>query len=200
MQTKPSLREQQKRDRRQRIYENALGLFRDHGFQETTIVEIAEAANVSRGTFFNYYPYKEAILIEYFANHFDKLEHIVKHHAERNIASFDTLYCMFDELANFVETNRDLILPLSYELLNPDPERSSAAFNALPLASLIKDVLTRGRALGTVRTDFSRERMSRNIANTYFLTALQWAAYRSERDIRQELKKALQLALEGIEK
>lgn len=36
------------------------------------------------------------------------------------------------------------------------------------------------------------------IANTYFLTALQWAAYRSERSIREELRQALELTLEGV--
>ena len=69
-----SLRARQKRDRRARIYSEAMKLFQECGFAETTVVDIAGAAGVSRGTFFNYYPYKEAILLEHTAVHLHDLE------------------------------------------------------------------------------------------------------------------------------
>ena len=60
-----SLRERQKERRRARIYGVAIELFKQGGFQSTTATDIARASNVSRGTFFNYYPYKEAVLLDY---------------------------------------------------------------------------------------------------------------------------------------
>ena len=60
-----SLRERQKERRRARIYGVAIELFKQSGFQTTTATDIAKASNVSRGTFFNYYPYKEAVLLDY---------------------------------------------------------------------------------------------------------------------------------------
>ena len=60
-----AVREYQKKRRRERIFRAAMELFRNRGFQETTATEIAKAAHVSRGTFFNYYPYKEAVLLDY---------------------------------------------------------------------------------------------------------------------------------------
>ena len=110
----------------------------------------------------------------------------------------EALYNVFDKLADFFEANRDLILPLSYELLNPDPERSKKAFVSLPLVPFLYELLTEAKTQNLIRKDFSRERLSRTIANTYFLTALQWAAYRHDRSIHEELRTALQLTLEGI--
>lgn len=42
--------------------ETALRLFREHGYDATTVEEITEAADVAKGTFFNYFETKEAIL------------------------------------------------------------------------------------------------------------------------------------------
>jgi AcrR family transcriptional regulator len=186
-------REEQKRERRERMFAVAMDLFATKGFQETTILDIAKAAKVSRGTVFNYYPYKEALLIEHFATRLDYLKQV-----SGATAPLDELYLIFASLAKFVEENRHLVLPLSYELLNPDPERSRKAFMSLPLAEMVYGLLSKAREQGLIRSDFSRERLSRTIANSFFLTSLQWVAYRQDLSIHDELRKALQLTLEGM--
>ena len=40
----------------------ALRLFHDQGFHDTTVEQITNAADVAKGTFFNYFETKEAIL------------------------------------------------------------------------------------------------------------------------------------------
>ena len=192
-----SIREQQKRDRKQRIFNTAMQLFETQGFQETTVLTIAKAAKVSRGTVFNYFPYKEAILIEHLAQELSQMQERVKTAAISKTA-IESLYEIFEELAVFVESNSSLVLPLSYELLNPDPERSRQAFISLPLAAIIYDFLTKAREENLIRSDYSRERLARIIANNYFLTALQWASYRQDRSIKDELRTSLKLTLEGI--
>lgn len=194
-----SLRDRKKADRRQRIFDRAMRLFQERGFQATTFDAIAHAAGVSRGTVFNYFPYKEALLIEYFGRELGALRQALRRRRETlGVRPLDELAFLFDELAAFVEADRALVLPLSYELLNPDPERSRAAYLALPLGDLLLEVLTRAREEGSVRQDYSRERLARTLANAYFITVMQWAAYRQDRSVREELRKALALTLEGV--
>ena len=57
-----SRRERKKIETRQRLMEAALQLFRDHGYDATTVEQIAGAADVAKSTFFNYFETKEAIL------------------------------------------------------------------------------------------------------------------------------------------
>ena len=57
-----SRRERKKRETRQRLMEAALRLFREQGYDATTVEQIAESADVAKGTFFNYFETKEAIL------------------------------------------------------------------------------------------------------------------------------------------
>lgn len=193
-------RERQKADRRERILQAALELIGERGFQAATYDLIARRAGVSRGTVFNYFPYKESILTAYLAEELGELsERVAERRRERpDWSATDELRYLFSELARFIEQRRELILPLSYELLNPDPERSRAAYLALPLGDLLKSALTRGRASGEVRRDFSVERLARTLANTYFITALQWAAYRADRSVEEELRAALGITLEGM--
>jgi AcrR family transcriptional regulator len=58
------LRERKKLKTRALIQKEALRLFLDKGYESTTIDDIAEAAEVSPSTFFNYFPSKEAVVIE----------------------------------------------------------------------------------------------------------------------------------------
>jgi AcrR family transcriptional regulator len=58
------LRERKKQAARERILETCGRLFRTRGFDETTVDEIAREVEISRQTFFNYFPSKEAVLTE----------------------------------------------------------------------------------------------------------------------------------------
>ncbi|MGW8267380.1 MAG: TetR/AcrR family transcriptional regulator [Longimicrobiales bacterium] len=56
-------RERKKLDTRRRIFRAAFELFTAKGFESTTVEEIAERADVGKGTVFNYFPQKTAFLV-----------------------------------------------------------------------------------------------------------------------------------------
>lgn len=56
------LRQAKKDEMHQRLYESAVELFRERGFEGTRVRDIVERVGVSEATFFNYFPTKEAIL------------------------------------------------------------------------------------------------------------------------------------------
>ncbi|NLU74843.1 TetR/AcrR family transcriptional regulator [Streptomyces sp. HNM0575] len=57
-------RERKKRETRQRISDVATGLMLDRGFDAVTVAEIAESADVSVNTVYNYFPSKEDIFFD----------------------------------------------------------------------------------------------------------------------------------------
>lgn len=58
-------RERKKEETRLNIIDCSIELFRAKGFHETSMEEIAEKADVSKGTLYNYFENKESILIAY---------------------------------------------------------------------------------------------------------------------------------------
>jgi len=58
-------RERRKEETRQRIITAALSLMQEKPFDQITVEEITERADVAKGTFFLYFPTKEHLLYEY---------------------------------------------------------------------------------------------------------------------------------------
>src|ERR1700722_13435096 len=62
---------------RERLFRASLDLFARKGFTETKVEDITEAADVGKGTFFNYFPSKDHILLAFGEMQFAKLESAV---------------------------------------------------------------------------------------------------------------------------
>ncbi|KOX04270.1 TetR/AcrR family transcriptional regulator [Streptomyces sp. NRRL B-3648] len=72
------LRERKKRQTRQYISDVATGLFLERGFEAVTVAEIAEAADVSVNTVYNYFPAKEDLFFDRSAGMVDRLARWVR--------------------------------------------------------------------------------------------------------------------------
>jgi AcrR family transcriptional regulator len=73
----PGLRERKKQATRRLIADIATGLFFARGFDNVTVAEVAEAANVSKMTVFNYFPHKEDLFLDRLADQIADLTQVV---------------------------------------------------------------------------------------------------------------------------
>ncbi len=76
-------RERKKRELRERIYLAARELFQKHGFESTTVEQIAEAADVAQATLFNHFQSKQALLQEMTGEVFEHIEALVNEELSR---------------------------------------------------------------------------------------------------------------------
>ncbi|MFI0784243.1 TetR/AcrR family transcriptional regulator [Streptomyces lydicus] len=82
------LRERKKRQTRQFISDVATGLFMERGFDAVTIAEIAQAADVSVNTVYNYFPAKEDLFFDRSKGLVDRLSRFVRaRHAGESAAA-----------------------------------------------------------------------------------------------------------------
>ncbi len=102
-----SRRERNKALVRSRLVAAALKLAVSRGFEETTVADIAAAAGVAKGTFFNYFPTKEAIVTEHYATLFKRVEAIIERMPPR--APRDWFRSVFAKMAATLAAERDTV-------------------------------------------------------------------------------------------
>ncbi|MGI5446526.1 TetR/AcrR family transcriptional regulator [Streptomyces sp. CA-243310] len=78
MENTTGLRESKKLRTRQRLAATALELFLERGFDAVSVADVAAAAEVSKPTLFRYFPSKEDLILDRFADHQDEAARIVR--------------------------------------------------------------------------------------------------------------------------
>ena len=78
MDGKPGLRERKKQRTREAISEAAIALFLEHGFNQVSVAQVAEAAEVSKRTLFAYFPAKEDLVTHRLADHETEIARVVR--------------------------------------------------------------------------------------------------------------------------
>jgi AcrR family transcriptional regulator len=72
------LRERKKAETSRLLWHTAITLFLERGFENVSVAEIAQAANVSKMTVFNYFPSKEDIVVRPMNEHVDEPAQVVR--------------------------------------------------------------------------------------------------------------------------
>ncbi|MEU0448264.1 TetR/AcrR family transcriptional regulator [Streptomyces tendae] len=92
------LRERKKRQTRQYISDVATGLFLARGFEAVTVAEVADAANVSVNTVYNYFPAKEDLFLDRSKGVVDRLSRWVRGRRDGESAAYAVLRELRDEV------------------------------------------------------------------------------------------------------
>ena len=105
--------ERKKEKTKQQILTVALRLFKQHGFDVTTMEQIAEEADIAKGTLYNYFPAKETIISEYVQRSFKERypDRILQF---RTMLEFYQAYATYEDLVRLTE---EMISGLALSLL-----------------------------------------------------------------------------------
>ncbi len=198
-----SRRERKKEETRRRIFSAAVELFRAKGFEETTVDEITEKADVGRGTFFNYFPRKEAVLAYLSEGLQEATEEDAAGLLESSAPARARLVDLYQRAASAYESDRELSRWVFTEWM----KRGFAPGNEAGqrLENLVLAMLEQGRASGELRADVPARRAHSMISGVYVTTLYEWLLC-SEGcppdaridDLRGELALRLGVLLDGL--
>ncbi len=193
----PGRRARHKAELRQRLLRAALELFARQGFFPTTIEQITEAADVAKGTFFNYFPRKEAV--------FGSLSEIWMADVERDVGEILTkggpawkkMLDVFVACAGYYEEDRELSKHMVVEwtrgMHDPDNE-VCGRWDELGL-----HVVRQLQAKGELRRDLDAARAHQVLSDVYHSTIVMWLeAPRPPFPLKDELRKRLTLVMNGL--
>lgn len=189
-------RERRRSETRARIFDAAMKLFARHGFVETKVEHITRAADVAKGTFFNYFPSKGAIvgemaqrLMEGLAAQADRAQRedtvlpALQALPEHIVAGPGRSPVLFRSLMGTVLLNRPLTTHFD--------ELAAAARNQ------IARILARGQELGEIRQDISAEELARSFQQYAWGTLVMWSLLGTD-DLRARLALTVEIFWKGV--
>jgi len=166
----PGLRERKKLRTRSAIQKEAIRLFLEKGYSETTIEDIAEAVEISPSTFFNYFPSKEAVV---FQDDLDPLILDALHNQPPDVPPITALRKAMVQVFAKLPPEANALVRQRAELVMSTPELRAATLNQF--ADLVDQVaVPLAQRLGRSTNDFAVRNMAGAILGvliaSYFAT------------------------------
>ncbi|HZK87674.1 MAG TPA: TetR/AcrR family transcriptional regulator [Anaerovoracaceae bacterium] len=105
--------------KREIILEVSCSLFFSKGYKSTKIIEIAEAANIGKGTFYEYFKSKEALFFELLNTKFEMDKQMIEEIASSNISQAEKIKSFFQFEIESMENNGASNNVLAQEMISP---------------------------------------------------------------------------------
>jgi AcrR family transcriptional regulator len=162
---------------RERLFRAALDLFAKKGFAETTVEDITNAADVGKGTFFNYFPSKDHILLAFGEMQLEKLHASVEAARQSNEPMPVFLRSLRARMTEEPSRNPAIVRTILQAHLSSLPVREAMAKNHTRAQGLLTQLIQLGQDRGEVRKDLSASELAYVFRQTVFGTLLLWSIF-----------------------
>jgi AcrR family transcriptional regulator len=182
---------------RERLFRSALALFAKKGFAETTVEDITEAADVGKGTFFNYFPSKDHILIAFGEMQLGKLEAAIAEVRRTNEPISQFLRSLGARMTQEPARNPEIMRALLQAYLSTTPVREAMLDLQKRVQSLHTQMIRLGQEQGEIRDDLPAEEIAYAFRQTIFGTVLIWSLF-GDATLHARIDSAFNLLWTGI--
>jgi AcrR family transcriptional regulator len=170
-------RERRSAETRERLFRSALDLFARKGFTETTVEDITEAADVGKGTFFNYFPSKDHILLAFGEMQLGKLDSAVAEARSTGEPMPQFLRSLGVRMTQEPIRNPGIIRALLQAYLSTTPVREAMLDLQKRVHALHSEIVLLGQERGEIRRDLPAAEIAHVFRQTIFGTLLFWSLY-----------------------
>jgi len=196
--------ERKKEETRKKIIAVAMELFNKQGFDQTTVEQIAAKADVARGTVYNHFPEKEAIIYEY-------VQGVIREQKTEVISHLkqlpDTRSRLIEALRKslewmHIEPNKDIFeIYFNYraqkgvQALRDRDTRMSSVFK-----DILEYILDLGKETGEIRPDKHSRILASYLDTFHSMTAIVWLVFPELFSIHDGINDNVDLFLNGAKK
>lgn len=186
------LRQSKKDKTRLQLLEVALALFARHGFEATTINEIAAEVEVSPRTLLRYFPTKEDIVVSWVEESMSAFLASVQSRAKNEPAQA-VLIASARELLALYESRKEFYLALERAIASSPQISARKHAMTASLADQVATIIKSGSSLGTYDNALHRSLYPNVIFAMIRVVITQWANNNGEADLQTLFSEALAL-------
>lgn len=190
-------RERKAKETRLRLFQAALQLFADRGFQNVTVEDITEAADVGKGTFFNYFESKQHVLgvmAELQLSHVAEAVQAARA-GKRSIRTI--LHRLFAQLAEEVGRSPQFARTIAASFLASDVVRGVVQRRMAEGRATVATVFAAGQASGEIDPTLNREATALQMQQVVLGTVMLWSLY-GEAELTECIENSFRLFWRGI--
>jgi AcrR family transcriptional regulator len=173
----PDRRQRRSAEMRERLFRAALELFAKKGFNETTVEDITEAADVGKGTFFNYFPSKDHILLAFGEMQLAKLELAIEEARRTGEPMPSFLRSLGVRMTQEPTKNHSIIRALLLAYISTTAVREGTIDLQKRVHALHTQIIQLGQERGEIRNDLPATEIAHVFRQTIFGTLLVWSLY-----------------------
>lgn len=172
-----SRRERRAAETRIRLFRSALQLFAERGFPNVTVEDITQAADVGKGTFFNYFESKDHVLGVMAEIQLSKVKEaaLLAGQGKQTISSI--VHRMFLGLAEEPGRSPDLARALIASFLANEGVRTVIKRHMADGRSKLGEVIAIGQQRGEVNKQLQKETVATQMLQTVMGTVLLWSLH-----------------------
>lgn len=189
--------ERKKEETRQKIITTAMKLFRENGVDATTMEQIAEAVDIAKGTLYNYFPVKEAIISDFIQRSFREKnpERILQFKKLPNTRS--RLIYILSELVQGVQAQKEIFEKYhAYRVKNMiSLHQDETVETGIGLIST--GIIQLGQENGEIRTDLPLDILADLFEFVFIEVAMQFYKEPDQFDARTTIEQCVDLFLNG---
>jgi AcrR family transcriptional regulator len=190
-------RQRRSEETRERLFRAALKLFADKGFAETTVEDITNVADVGKGTFFNYFPSKEHILIAFSDMQLSKLQATVDQIRARPEPMRSFFRSMTLRMTEEPAKAPDVVRAILQANLSSSSVRSVMRGRNARAEGLLTQLVQIGQERGEFRADLPALELAQVFRQTVSGTLLMWSVY-GDASLAERIEQAMEILWMGM--
>lgn len=168
-------RERRAAETRLRLFRCALQLFAERGFPNVTVEDITEAADVGKGTFFNYFDSKDHVLGVLAEIQLGKVREALEQARTGKDSIQSVLRHLFDRVAEEPGRSPELARALVSSFLASNVIRQHLHHNMLQGRKMVAEIIALGQKEGEINPKLKKEQVGLHLQQAFFGTLLVWS-------------------------
>lgn len=188
-----------KQETKSKIFAAAMDLFLTQGFEKTTIEQITEKADVARGTFFNHFPTKEAVLAYLGEYRVAMLAEVMAEELAQIHSAKEKIRAILRVLSRENEEHKEVTRLIIWESFSKGAANlNQEKTNQLQFNVLLQELVAQGQEQGQFRDDFHPRYAADILAGTYYYILLHWLEDNLSHPLEEALIDSAEIIFHGI--
>jgi AcrR family transcriptional regulator len=193
----PSRRGRRSAELRERLFRAALAQFAKKGFLETTVGDITDAADVGKGTFFNYFPSKDHILLAFGELQLAKLQMAMEEARRTSMPLPEFLRSLGTRMTEEPIRHPAIVRAFLQAYLSSTPVRSAMLDLQRRVLALHSQMIQLGQERGEIRDDLPPTEIAQVFRQAIFGTLLIWTLY-EDGSLQERIETTFEVLWSGL--